>query len=141
MAKLETIKTNDTHEYVFASKIKSAGYKHEDNTTEVYCVFRPLVDLSEVLEETFAKSSAKYTPNWYKEDREYVTAKSKFKVKVMLDFGDNDKEVVSFEEWCEMGTRGADAVIKIKACDGAVYLNAVRVLSAGEEYDPFSDMM
>lgn len=128
---------NEDSTYFFDMLVTSAGFKKQDGETSVYMTGKPTADLSEVLEDCFKNSQKKYTPKWFREDRETITLKSNYRVPVRLAYDDNDD--ITFEEWCNLGVKDAIVRVKAKIGGGACYVNAVVVRKAGEEYDPFAD--
>ena len=85
----------------------------------------------------YAETPAKLVPSWYKDADGYINAASEFEVPVMVT---NGKEI-DFETWInEYDTHNAQAVIKIRQKDGAIYLTAIKVLEDGEPVNAFEGM-
>lgn len=136
----EVVAIVEDNTYFFNMLVTSAGFKKQDGETSVYLTGKPDVDLSDVLAECFKNSQKKYTPKWYKEDKETITLKSNYRVPVRIKYPeDDDDEDISFEEWCNIGVKDAIVRVKAKIGGGACYVNAVVVRKAGEPYDPFAD--
>ena len=85
----------------------------------------------------YAETPAKLVPSWYKDADGYINAASEFEVPVMVT---NGKEI-DFETWInEYDTHNAQAVIKIRQKEGAIYLTAIKVLEDGEPVNAFEGM-
>lgn len=85
----------------------------------------------------YAETPAKLVPSWFKDAEGYINAASEFEVPVM----DANGKEIDFETWIsDYDTHNANAVIKIRQKDGAIYLTAVKVLEDGEPVDAFEGM-
>lgn len=85
----------------------------------------------------YNETPSKLVPSWYKDAEGYINAASEFEVPVM----DANGKEIDFESWIsEYDTHNANAVIKIRQKDGAIYLTAVKVLEDGEPVDAFEGM-
>ena len=85
----------------------------------------------------YNETPAKLVPSWYKDAAGYINAASEFEVPVM----DANGKEIDFETWInDYDTHNANAVIKIRQKDGAIYLTAVKVLEDGEPVDAFEGM-
>ena len=85
----------------------------------------------------YADTPAKLVPSWYKDADGYINAASEFEVPVK----DTNGKEIDFETWInEYDTHNAQAVIKIRQKDGAIYLTAIKILEDGEPVDAFEGM-
>ena len=135
---------------IIEGSLKSA-FSHEEKNedgsivkvTHVLSVYRPgvKIDGSEKANEFFDGfydgKPAKYVPSWHKEKKDAIVLKSAYNVPVKIE---DSGERLSFDDFVERGLiRNASVQIKCNVKEQAIYPSAVKVITDGEEYDPFAD--
>lgn len=93
--------------------------------------------VKEFFEEMYKDTVKKFVPDWFKDDKDYITVKSSFNIACKLDQEDRQ---LSFAEFCERGNiRGAEVILKCNHKPNALYPSAMLIVKEGEAYDAFKD--
>lgn len=95
-------------------------------------------DKMEELKEAFKDAGKQFTPDWIKNFEGYVNVSTKFELPVRLLDGN---DCMSIEDAIADGLKfvGADVKMSINVKEGAVYPNAIVMLSEGAAFDPFAE--
>lgn len=90
------------------------------------------------LQEAFANSGEKFTPEWVKNFDGYVNVSSKYDIPVMHVDGVTEP---SFEKAVNSGFAYMNALVQLSLNikEGAIYPKAIKILEEGKEYDAFAD--
>lgn len=142
MAEIETIKFEGTLKSSFNHTEKDDN-GNVSKSQNVIALFREglLVDgadrVQEYLDVFYKDKAKKWIPDWYKENKDYISLKSSYNVPVMIE---DTKEQMSFAEWVERGEiRGAKVTLKCNVKESAMYPSAMLVHEVGEPYDAFAN--
>ena len=93
--------------------------------------------VNKFFEDQYKNTAKKWVPDWYKEDKDYMTVKSSYNVPCKIEDGDVR---LSFAEFVERGNiRDAKAIVKCNVKDSTLYPNAMLIQEEGKAYDAFED--
>lgn len=94
--------------------------------------------VDEFFEVCFKNTAKKYQPNWWKEDKDACSFKSRYNVPVKIE---DEDEQMTFAQWVDRGEiRGALVTLKCNLVnDSVIYPSALLVHKVGEPYDAFAD--
>lgn len=121
-------------------KIKSKSGKEYTSDVPLYQLsFRGNIPYEDIT--AYDDAPDKWVPTWYKDADGYMNLSSQFDIAFQIE-GQRSTMSEFLEDAAEKGysCTGSVADVKIRQTDGAVYPVAVKVLSLGEERDPFDDM-
>ena len=94
-------------------------------------------DINKFFTDFYKGKNAKWIPEWFKGDKDFLTLKSAYNIPVKTEF---DGRQMSFAEWVERGNiRGAKVTVKCNVKESSVYPNAMLVHEDGEPYDAFAE--
>ena len=93
------------------------------------------------LKEAFKDSGKKFTPDWVLDPKGYVNVSTKYELPVRISFEDPIRESNSIEDEIKSGLLaiGAEAAISLNVKEGAVYPEAINLLSEGTARNPFAE--
>ena len=95
------------------------------------------LDLDTFFDDLFESVAKKWVPDWYKEEKDFISAKSTYNIPCMID---DEKKQMSFAEFVERGNiRDAKVILKCNLKNNAFYPNAMMILEEGTPYDAFED--
>lgn len=133
--------TNETQRHatvIFSGTIKKAYIgktKFDESEKCRLTLYNPDLDYSQIT--AYDQQPAKLTPSWFKDAEGYINLNSGFDIPVK----DSKGKEISFRDWIDNNdTRNAEALVKIRQKDGAVYPVAIKVLKDGEPVDAFEGM-
>lgn len=94
-------------------------------------------DINKFFTDFYKGKNAKWIPDWFKSDKDFLAIKSAYNIPVMTEW---DNKQMSFAEWVDRGSiRGAKVIVKCNVKESAIYPNAMKVVEDGEPYDAFAE--
>lgn len=93
--------------------------------------------LQEVFDTMYKGVAKKWIPDWYKEDKDFMSVKSSYNIPCKID---DEGIQMSFAEFVERGNiRDAEVIVKCNVKDSTLYPNAMLIVTEGKPYDAFEN--